>query len=203
LIIMHNESNTSWRGWGHYTYTASFQNKTLFQLASSETARDKIVTSGGRTTTGGSGSGLTQNDRRTDDNGLGGDVFIDGTISGYNMASYNLMFRASSGGGYGWAASERNDTRITTTAAETGSGDGQLRGHAWAGIGIDHGHSGYTQRVGSSGVISYCDGNHYYGTTGSGNYNFADGGSDAGTGSSCMNGWEHGTLAVGHAFFVK
>jgi len=203
LIIMHNRSNTSWRGWGHYTYTASFQNKTLFQLISSETARDKIVTSGGRTATGGSGSGLSANDRRTDDCNLGGDLFIDGSINGYNMANYNLMFRASSGGGYGWAADTRNDTRITTTAAQTGAGDGQLRGHHWGGIGINHGHSGYTQRVGSSGSLSYCDGNHYYGTSGSSNYGNPDGGSDAGAGSSCTNGWEHGTLDIGHAIFVK
>lgn len=203
LFIMHNVSNTNWRGYGHYTYTSSFQNKTLWQLISSETARDKIVTSGGRTTTGGSGSGITANDRRPDDNGLGGDVFIDGTVGGYNMANFNLMYRASSGGGYGWAADTRNDTRITTTAAQTGAGDGQTRGHHWAGIGIDHGHSGYTQRVGSSGSLSYCDGNHYYGTTGSGNYAFVDGGSNAGTDSNCTNGWEHGTLNIGHAIFVK
>lgn len=204
LFIMHNRSNTSWRGWGRYAYTASYQGQTLFQLLSSDGTRNKVVTSGGRAQTGGGGSGITANDRRTDDSGLGGDMFIDGTVGPYNMAAYNLVYRAGTSA-YGWNADTANDTRITTTAAAPGAGNGQLRGHHIAGFGIDHAHSGWSGRAGVSGSLSYCDGNHILG--GTNNYqDRGDGRSRAFFVSSdpnCHNGWEHGTLDIGYAVFVR
>jgi hypothetical protein len=202
MFVMHNRSNTNWRGWGRYSYTAGYQNKTLYQLLSSETARNKVVTSGGRAARGGTGSGLTANDRRTDDCGIGGDLFIDGTVDGYNMGSYDLVFRAATTA-YGWDANGFNDTRITTTAAAPGAGDGNLRGHSLAGFGIDHSHSGWSGRAGVSGHLSYCDGNHILGSLAE-NYSYGGSGSNPFSSDlACTNGWEHGVLDIAYAIFVR
>jgi hypothetical protein len=203
MFIVHNVSNTSWRAWGRYSYNASYQGQTMYNLLSADSTRNKVVTSGGRAANGGGGTGLTNNDRRTDDSRIGGDLLVDGTVDGYNLGSYNLVYRGGTSA-YGWNADTVNDVRITTTAAAPGAGNGQLRGHHVAGLGMEHAHSGWSGRAGSSGSFSYCDGNHAYG--GTSNYTTrGDGRTYAfdGPSGSCQNNWEHGTLNCGHAIFVR
>jgi hypothetical protein len=202
MFIVHNVSSTNWRAWGRYSYTAGYQGQTLYNLLSADSTRNKVVTSGGRAQQSGN-VGLTSNDRRTDDCGLGGDLLVDGTVGSYNMGNYNLVYRAAITA-YGWNATELNDSRITTTAAQPGAGNGQLRGHHIGGLGMEHVHSGWSGRAGSSGSLSYCDANHAYG--GSSNYSTrGDGRSYAFDfpSGSCGNAWEHGTLNCGHAIFIR
>lgn len=153
-FVLHNTSNTSFRGWGAYTLTGSAIGQSLFNLCS--IGADDRTVSGSRTYTGGTGSGAVANPLRSQT--ANGDLFVDS-----QNAAYGLKFRSnaqwSSDGG-----TANNRMRISTTR-----GDGNtLYGHTFGGIGGTHMHSGWSVDFAFAPVTSYCDNPQVYGTRESG-----------------------------------
>lgn len=195
-ILLHNISNTSFRGFGQYNLLSSVSNRTLFQLCGGgfgTAINDNTIASGARTAgSGTNASGAVRNTNRSQTEG--GDIFIDGQNS-----AYPLIFRQrgpwdSSGGEL------RNAVRISTTI---GNGN-KSYGHTYAGIGGTHEHSGWKGDFAMAPISAYCQGPQSYGDRTSGvNMTRFDGWSYPYETSCTDYASGPGQLNVGYGVFVK
>lgn len=207
LFVVHKRTGyqpngTSLRGWGMYK-NDNFVNNSIYDILING-SNDQVVSVGGRSNGVNYGSNFGQNSRRTDQP-HGGDIFIDGTVNGYNNATYNLVFNAAST--YIWGASQ-NNTRITTTIAANTS-----RGHTVAGMGIQHQFSSWGTQMSWAPVSAYCDTPVVYGpsgTEGTNNFNGSSEPNGMGYGmyshnapNGCTNGHQEGYIDAGISVFVR
>jgi hypothetical protein len=210
LFLLHNKSNTSWRGWGRYAYTASFQGQTLFQLCTG--TANKTVTSGRAQTMSGSNSGA-QYVTTTRPQTRGGDQFIDPNFTAgggtSNNANDNLVFNAS-GTSTWWSNATYANTRITTSAGQNNSS----YPYTFGGIGGQHfNESGWGNDYGFTPIYPYCGGPYAYGTSGTatgGVINYVFPGTSMSpaptqqpVSSSCHDGHGGGFQDVAMAVFVR
>ena len=195
-FVLHNISNTSFRGFGQYNLLSSLAGRTLFQFCGGGIApasTDNVVASGARTAGSAVGaSGTVRNTNRGQTEY--GDIFVDGQNS-----AWPLVFRQrgpwdSSGGPL------NNAVRIATTI---GIGN-KSYGHTFAGIGGMHEHSGWKGDFAMAPISPYCDNPQSYGDRTSGinmsefipfSYPYS---------TSCTNyTGGPGQLNVGYGVFVK
>ncbi len=155
-ILLHNISNSSFRGYGQYDLLSGVSGNTLFQLCGGgigvNVSIDNRIASGARTAgSGNNASGCVRNTNRNQSEF--GDLFIDGQNS-----AAPLVFRQrdpwESSGGYFY-----NSVRIAT---KLGDGNGTY-GHTFAGIGGTHEHSGWRGDFAMAPVSPYCDNPQSYG----------------------------------------
>jgi len=195
-ILLHNISNTSFRGFGYYDLLTGVSGSTLYQLCGGgATANnfliDNKIASGARTAgSAANASGCVRNTLRSQLEY--GDLFVDGQNSWAP-----LVFRQKdpweSTGGYNY-----NCVRIAT---KLGDGNAQY-GHTFAGIGGTHENSGWKGDFAMAPISPYCDNPQSYGdrTTGvnmteySGwNYPYS---------TTCTTN-TNGQLNVGYGVFIK
>ena len=196
-FLLHNISNTSFRGYGFYDLLTGVAGNTLFQLCGggntnvSNVNIDNRIASGARTEGSGvAASGCVRNTLRPQTEY--GDLFID-----QQNAWAPLVFRQrdawESTGGYLY-----NAARIATRL-----GDGNMSyGHTFAGIGGTHENSGWKGDFALAPVSPYCDNPQSYGdrTTGV-NMTQYDGWSYPYSTTCTTN--TNGQLNVGYGVFVK
>jgi len=195
-ILLHNISNTSFRGFGQYNLLSSVATRSLFDLCgggSGVAATDNRVASGARTAgSAANASGAVRNSNRSQTEF--GDIFVDG-----QNAAWPLVFRQrgpwdSSGGEL------RNAVRISTLI---GIGN-KSYGHTYAGIGGTHEHSGWKGDFAMAPISAYCNGPQSYGDR------------TSGVNMTRFDGWSYpyetsctdyvggpGQLNVGYGVFVK
>lgn len=194
-IVLHNISNTSFRGFGQYDLLSGVAGNTLFQLCGGGVGQNVViddrVASGPRTAgSAANASGTIRNVNRSMNEF--GDLFIDGQNS-----AYPLVFRQrqpfESSGGYFY-----NSVRIATKL-----GDGNMTyGHTFAGIGGTHEHSGWRGDFAMAPVSAYCDNPQSYGdrTTGVNMTEYI--GFSYPYSTSCTTN-TNGQFNVGYGVFVK
>jgi len=192
-ILLHNVSNSSFRGWGIYDLNAGSVNRSLYQLCGGGTgvaANDKIIASNGRSSRGGTGSGTVLNSLRSQTEY--GDLFID-----TSTASAHLMFRAK--GQWGSSGSESaNMVRIATTL---GNGNSSY-GHTFAGIGGTHNHLTWQGDFAMAPVSAYCDNPQSYGDRTDGVNMTSYAGLSFPYTTTCTT-ITNGQLNVGYCIFIK
>jgi len=196
-ILLHNISNTSFRGFGQYDLLSSVRGSTLFQYCGggiqANAAIDNRVVSLGRTAgSGASASSTVRNNNRSQSEGF--DIFVDNQNS-----AWNLVFRArdlwESSGGY-----QNNSVRIGTSIAF----GNPTYGHTFAGIGGTHEHSGWRQDFAMAPVSAYCQNPQSYGDRTSGINATRYEGFSYPYETSCTDfTGGPGQLNVGYAVFVK
>ncbi len=197
-ILLHNLSDTSFRGYASYIADTNFQGVyTLYDLCGGGTDIDptidnRIITGSRYQGSGMYASGAVRNLNRSQS--TWGDIFID-----QNNSGSPLKFRArgqwTSDGG-----SANNAVRIATTL-----GDGNdSYGHTYAGIGGTHQHSGWRGDFAMAPVSAYCDGPQSYGDRGDGVNMTSYGGWSFPYQTSCTNyNGGPGQLNVGYGIFIK
>lgn len=209
LFLMSNASNTNWRGWGHYTYDAGYNNSTLYGLCTGST--NTFVTSGGRTATASGSNSGTAWVTTTRSQTRGGDPFIDPNFTAGNGTSNNandrLVFNAS-GTGTWWGNVTLANTRITTSAGYNNTS----YGYTFAGLGGEHfNESGWGNDYAMSPIYPYCGGPYGYGdiNDANGNYRWPGAGNGGVTPTSnpmsgCHDGHGGGAqTGIAMAVFVK
>ena len=191
-IVLHNVSNTSFRGWGAYLLSNNYKYQTLYQLCSSVAFDNKVASSGRYYGTGGNPSGAVTNPLRNQT--TFGDLFVDDINS-----SANLVFRAAGQwGSDGGAANNR--VRIAT---DRGTGNTSY-GHTYAGIGGIHNHSGWKQDFAMAPISPYCDQPNTYGSNTDGVNATSYAGFSFPYGSTCTNSSSGGGIYnVAYGVFVK
>jgi hypothetical protein len=156
LILLHNVSSTSWRGWGHYKLTTTTNSLWTWTTQGSN---NQTVSSGRFAASG--DSGVPNSSCRSQSRG--GDGFIDARNSGDS-----LHFKGNYGGGQWYSADGYNRFHIGTTA---GSGNSSYP-HTFSGIGGEHQNSGWNNGFKMAPISPYCDCPGYYGEgNGNGNQN--------------------------------
>ena len=194
LILLHNLSGynqANSRGWG--VYSNVYQTGKDFLTLHTQ-GQDIILSSSGRKATANYAGNLTWNNRRTQYRG--GDMFIDGTVNGYNNASDNLIINSVKF----WGSDGPNSTRLGTTAGYNNSS----YGHTLGGIGIRHANSGWGFYAAMTPIMSYCEPAQLYGN-GTNGYNYANS-PDSGNSliPNCNNlGWANGNISCGYGVFVR
>lgn len=199
LIIVNSRNgynSANIRGWSVYV-NANYTNQTYMAITTGGTNR--ILSTAGRKTGANIVGNLTWNNRRPQTRG--GDLFIDGTVNGYNNGSDNLMINATAAGGYSWSNGD-GYTRLTTTAGYNNSS----YGHTAAGVGILHYFNSWQWAAAYAPITAYCEPPAMYGSQTQG-VNYTPWPSYSGSNfilSSCNNlGWADGTIACGISVFVR
>lgn len=196
-FVLHNISNTSFRGFGQYDLLSGISGNTLFQLCGGGVGQNVVIddriASGARTAgSAANASGCVRNNNRSMNEF--GDLFIDGQNS-----AYPLVFRQrqpfESSGGYLY-----NSVRIATKL-----GDGNMTyGHTFAGIGGTHEHSGWKGDFAMAPVSPYCDNPQSYGDRTSGVNMTSYSGFSYPYETTCTNYLSGpGQLNVGYGVFIK
>lgn len=191
-ILLHNVSNTSFRGYGAYILNNYYTGQSLYTLCVAG-GENKLATDNGRyygSAVGASGCAINPNRPQT----TYGDLFVDGQNS-----AANLRFKASgqwsSDGGTG-----NNKVRIATSKGDSNSS----YGHTFAGIGGLHQHSGWKQDFAMAPISPYCDNPQSYGDRTDGVNATSYSGFSFPYSTSCTNFTAGpGQLNVGYAVFVK
>lgn len=197
-ILLHNISDSSFRGYGSYIVSSEFQGLyTLYDLCGGGTAEDasidnKIITGSRYQGSGMYASGAVRNLNRGQS--TWGDIFVD-----QNNSGSPLKFRArgqwSSDGG-----SANNAVRIATSLGDRNDS----YGHTYAGIGGTHQHSGWRGDFAMAPVSAYCDGPQSYGDRGDGVNMTSYSGWSFPYSTSCTNfNGGPGQLNVGYGIFIK
>jgi hypothetical protein len=198
LFLLHNRSDTSFRGAGRYVLNGATTGRTLWYNMTQ--GPQNTTASSGRASTYGSGSGVPNTSCRPQTRG--GDPFIDARNNGDNL----IFFQSAGAGGF-WGADGYNRAHITTSA---GSGNTSY-GHTFAGIGGEHQNSGWNNGFKVAPISPYCDCPGFYGEgNGAGNgINYTDQGQNristscGATNPSCNNLGGGNIIDVGMAVFVK
>ena len=161
-ILLHNISNTSFKGYGYYNLLNGVAGNTLFQLCGGGATTNNVlidnrIASGPRVDgSAANASGCIRNTLRSQQEF--GDLFIDAQNSWAP-----LVFRQKdpweSTGGYNY-----NCVRIST---RLGDGNAQY-GHTFAGIGGTHENSGWKGDFAMAPISPYCDNPQSYGDRTSG-----------------------------------
>lgn len=200
-ILLHNISNTSFRGFGQYDLLSTVRGRTMFDYCgggiSPNPSIDNRVASAGRTAgSGASASGTVRNVNRNQSEGF--DLFVDSQNS-----SWNLVFRARDlweSQGTFTSGVQANSVRIGTSIAF----GNPTYGHTFAGIGGTHEHSGWKQDFAMAPVSAYCDNPQSYGDRTSGINATRYEGFSYPYETTCTNfTGGPGQLNVGYAVFVK
>lgn len=194
-ILLHNISNTSFKGYGYYDLLSNASQQTLYQLCGGGVGNnvniDNRISSGPRTAGSATGaSGCVRNNLRSQSEY--GDLFIDAQNS-----AGRLVFRQKdpweSTGGYNY-----NCVRIATTLGEGNA----TYGHTFGGIGGTHENSGWKGDFAMAPISPYCDNPQSYGdrTTG---VNMTDySGWSYPYGTTCTTN-TNAQFNVGYGVFVK
>lgn len=176
-------------GYGIYN-NDNYPGQTLFDMFSG--GNDKTVSNGGRTAWSDYSNLLTWNPNRPQI--LGGDLFISGTINGYDNSQYSLMFNVTNN----FNSSNYARARISTSGAAGNSNYGYTAG----GVGVHHGHNnnwgGY---AGYAPVSAYCSGREIYGSATNG-VNYLKAQNPSGPFINCMGGG-NGVVNYNLALFVR
>lgn len=194
LFVVHKKTGydtnaTQLHGYSVYV-NSGFTNQTLLQIFTG--GNDRTLTSGGRKTSTDYSQLLNWNNNRPQS--LGGDLFISGTINGYNNGSYNLMFNVTNN----FNSSNYALARISTSGA---AGNGNY-GYTAGGVGVKHGHNGnWGGYAGYAPVSAYCDGKEIYGSSTSG-INYLGGINPNSPFTNCMGGG-NGVVNYNLALFVR
>lgn len=189
MVMVHNRTNyapansTNVRGWSVYMNT-NYPGRTLYDLLVNAT--DWQLSYGGRKVWNNYVTNLTWNNNRPQTRG--GDMFIDGTVNGYNNASDDIVINAT--GCFG--ANNFALARIITTAAKNNTSYGYTAG----GFGVKHSNNSYGTYHAYIPVTAYCDGKEIYGN--STNYQLFSSNNLLG----CIGGGL-GTITCGVAVFVR
>jgi len=194
LIVLHNRqgfNQNNLRGWSVYSNNNQ-PNKSFLTIYNQGT--NQFISSGGRKTSQNYVGNLSLNTRRPGNRG--GDVFIDGTVNGFNNASSRLVINAT---GY-WGSDGVNSTRLTTNIGQGNT----TYGHTYAGIGIHHAHSGWSAYVAMAPITEYCEPPVVYGPDLIDRNNAVAPQGGSRPIPDCNNkGWANGFIACGYSVFVR